>query len=465
MAKKLTFAEKLMATTYGRLGPAYVVNTDEGRVIDECRRVASVYGHNVWRWSTSTGLILMVDADGKDVKPKDLVLNQTAFPQVAAPAALMARLTPDPLNPDNTDRGWRFGPSMVVALDFAPIVNALPNAVMIARQVRDFAEQQETAEAGAVAQLVMLGSEAPRMDCAIRHDLSLPSREDCADLLGEVFDWADPAVAAEAEPQTEAILNAVAGLPSHQVSQAMAESISRCQRIDPDLLRDYKRELVQAKGLTIIDGDERGFDAVGGMEPLKQWLSNRARAFTPEAAEYGIEPPKGIIVAGVPGCAKSALVKALVTELGFTGIRADLGATRGKYQGESEEQFSAILETAEAVAPCVLHLDEVEKAFAGSTGSGEADGGTASRTLSTFLTWLQEREKPVFVYMTANRADQLPPELTRAGRLDASWWVDVPGDGEREAIAGVFAAKYSKAASVDCAAIAAASQGNTGAEI
>ncbi len=176
-------------------------------------------------------------------------------------------------------------------------------------------------------------------------------------------------------------------------------------------------------------------EKIGGLDALKTWLSERKVAFTEEAAAYGIDTPKGFLVVGVPGSGKSLIAKATSSILGVPCIRFDVGKVYGKYVGDSESSMRRALRMAEAMAPCVLFLDEVDKGFAGS--SGELDSGSSARVLGTMLTCLQERkpsDNPVFVIMTANNVTGLPPELLRKGRLDEIFSVTFPTLEEREAI-------------------------------
>jgi AAA+ superfamily predicted ATPase len=174
---------------------------------------------------------------------------------------------------------------------------------------------------------------------------------------------------------------------------------------------------------------------VGGLERLKMWLRQQKQAYTQEAKAYGIAQPRGILVCGPPGTGKSLIAKATAGELAVACVKLDIGKAYGSLVGQSEQNIRSALKTAEAMAPCVLLIDEIDKGF-GQQGA-ERDGGTSSRVFGTLLTWLQERDvqkAPVFVVMSANRVDGLPPELLRPGRLDVCWAVDYPTISERACI-------------------------------
>jgi len=180
-----------------------------------------------------------------------------------------------------------------------------------------------------------------------------------------------------------------------------------------------------------------------------------------EAQKYGLPAPSGVMLVGVPGCGKSQAAKAFPAAWGLPLLRMDVGALFSKFVGDSEEKIRKALATAEAVAPCVLWVDEIEKAF----GGGGEDGGTSQRVLGTFLTWMQERKPGVFIIATSNDISKLPPEFCRAGRWDDTWFVDLPNQQERKEIADVMRKRFPHCDKVKTDAVALSSDGNTGAEI
>ena len=164
------------------------------------------------------------------------------------------------------------------------------------------------------------------------------------------------------------------------------------------------------------------FDGVGGLKNLKQWLGTRKGAFSEEAKRFGIDPPRGVLLLGIQGCGKSLMAKAVAQEWELPLLRLDTGALYSKYIGETETNVREAIRLAESLAPVVLWIDEIEKAFTSPNGS-DADGGVSARLLGTFLSWMQEKKAPVFVVATANNIHKLPPELLRKGRFDEifSW--------------------------------------------
>ena len=445
------FVKNVIAKSNTQSGAIQVLDDDERRVESKLLQAAARMSMNMWAWSTSQGLRLVSPEMGE----KEVFNGERASqPEVAAPQVLLQKLSE-----------WKAGPSMVVVKDFNSLLNRVNNAPILARLMKDLNTSMLNAVDANFVQVVVLDSEEAQFNCGYQKvDLPLPDRKEMSQILDEILPALDDKMRAAAEADKDKILNAVAGLPANQASNALAESISRKGSLDPRAISDYKKQLVSSKGLEIIDPDPRGLDAIGGMEPVKEFA--RECEFNADfLAEYDLSAPKGGIWAGYPGTGKSALAKALASHWGFVLLRADLGSARGMYQGQSEEGIDNILKTAEAVAPCVLWIDEVEKALSGAGGGGQTDGGTGDRMFAKLLTFMQETTKPVFFFLTANRPDQLPSEFTRAGRLDKQYWLGLPSRSARKSILNVFAAKYSKASQIDVDALVDASEGYTGAEI
>lgn len=173
-------------------------------------------------------------------------------------------------------------------------------------------------------------------------------------------------------------------------------------------------------------------DNVGGMGKLKEWIAARAKCYSEEAVDFGIEPPKGMVLVGVPGTGKSLVAKVTASVLDVPLVKLDVGRVFSKYVGDSESRMREALKMIEGMAPVVLFVDEIDKGLGGAGGGG--DSGTSSRVLGSFLTWLQECKAPVFVVVTANRVDGLPPELLRRGRFDQIWSVTMPDMDERKEV-------------------------------
>ena len=196
---------------------------------------------------------------------------------------------------------------------------------------------------------------------------------------------------------------------------------------------DAKRRLLEGAGSLESMTIDFKINEVGGLRGLKKWLEERRGGFTEEARSFGIEPPRGVLMLGVPGCGKSLCAKAVAADWGMPLLRLDPGVLYQKFIGESENQLRQAIQQAEAMAPVVLWIDEIEKAFA-SASSSSADGGLSQRMFGTLLSWMQDHREPIFMVATANDISALPPELMRKGRFDEVFFIDLPGVDARRQI-------------------------------
>ena len=227
-----------------------------------------------------------------------------------------------------------------------------------------------------------------------------------------------------------------------------------------------KRQVIQQDGLLEFYPPEHGLNQVAGLKGLKEWLVKRRTVVTDadRATSFGLRFPKGILLLGVPGCGKSACAKAVATEWGLPLLKLDPANLYDKYIGDSEKNFKRALQTAERMAPVILWIDELEKAFA--QGGDDADGGVSRRVFGSFLAWLQDRRGDVFVVATSNDVSKLPPEFIRKGRFDEVFFVDLPTPTVRASIFDIhLARRKQQSASFDLPALAQASEEFSGAEI
>ena len=303
---------------------------------------------------------------------------------------------------------------------------------------------------------------------AIVVEWPLPDRSEIAEIL-------DAAIAALPEELREraatngardAAIDAAVGLTAEEAKSCYAKSLVSTRTIDPaTVAAEKKRVIAREKVLEWFDPLPGGLASVGGLDALKGWLEGRRAAFGPRAKAYGLPAPKGVLLVGVPGCGKSLTAKAIATAWAMPLLRLDLGALKSKFVGESEGNIRKALRVAETVAPCVLWLDEIEKALAGAT-QGAADGGVSGDALGAVLSWMQDRAGSVFVVATANDVSALPPELLRKGRFDEIFFIDLPTQKERAEVLAASLKQYNRTAEgLDVAAIVKASTGFTGSEI
>jgi MoxR-like ATPase len=305
----------------------------------------------------------------------------------------------------------------------------------------------------------------------VHYAIALPNKKDLAEVVNAVARGLKERAGARidlSKPDLERLLDALTGLTLHQARQAIATVIMEDGRLDAsdiDALVDRKARLLGQDGLLEYYPPEDNHYELGGFERLKQWLERARTGFSAEAAALGLPAPRGILLAGVQGCGKSLAAKAIARAWSLPLLKLDAGRLYDKYHGESEKNLRRAIALAEAMAPAVLWIDELEKSFA-SFGSSEMDSGTSQRIFATLLSWLQEKKKPVFVVATANDVFRLPPELMRKGRFDELFFVDLPEADERRAIWEIHLRKKKQdVARFDLDALVAASSGMSGAEI
>ncbi len=355
-------------------------------------------------------------------------------------------------------------PALVIAEDFGKV---LKDDIVLQRLLKDELRIQGGLTKEKRRTVVVVGTDLPPSMFGIWPlDLSLPDRDEMTDIFRTVV-LPDLQKSSQeiSNEETEAVIHAILGLEREMALIAIGKSWAKHKKLVPKELIDSKKALISQSGaISWYDPDPRGLSAIGGLNQLKEWLLARKAGFSKEARVYGLPTPKGVLLAGIPGTGKSLTAKAAASIWDLPLLRLDMSAIFSKYVGDSEKSIREAQKVAESVAPCVMWIDEIEKAFAGATGSS-SDGGVAARVLGSFLTWLQENDKGVFVIATANDVLKLPPELTRAGRFDAIWWLDIPKPDEREAIFQVMVKKYSISPDVDISELVKCSDGYTGAEI
>jgi hypothetical protein len=258
------------------------------------------------------------------------------------------------------------------------------------------------------------------------------------------------------------------GLTLIEAEKVLTRAIVEDGRLAADDLRHvaaHKKTVVEREGVLEYYPLEETLADVADLAGLKSWLAKRTHfiASPEKAGQFGLTFPKGVLLVGVPGCGKSLCAKAVAMEWKLPLLKLDTGRLYNKYIGESEKNFRRAMDAAERLAPCVLFIDELEKAFA---GGGSEDGGVSQRVLGTFLAWMQERTADVFTVATANDVSRLPPEFLRKGRFDEVFFVDLPDADARRAILAVHLKRRGQdVAAFDLDALVTATDGFSGAEI
>lgn len=298
-------------------------------------------------------------------------------------------------------------------------------------------------------------------------DLPLPREDDIKSIVSEYaaaygLDVPDDVVTG--------LALAFRGLSKHEIGLLLNRGYQQDGNIGTDdiqLVLAEKEQIIKRSGILEMVPVQEDLDGIGGLAKLKSWLQQKSTVLAnlPEARAFGVDAPKGIMIVGMPGCGKSLTAKAAAKLFGLPLLRLDVGSLMGKYVGESEGNMRRALKQADAVSPCVLWIDELEKAFVG-IGSGNIGSEVASRLFGYFLTWMQEKSSPVFVLATANDISALPPELLRKGRFDEIFYVDFPNEIERVAIFDVHLKRRNKYSNkINCKILAEKTDGFSGADI
>jgi len=274
-----------------------------------------------------------------------------------------------------------------------------------------------------------------------------PTLQELSDTLDDVLAALDDEDKPEefSEDQRAAIVSNGLGMTTNAFETAVAVSITEYSANHESLedfsaedimvsIRGYKTQMLRKTNVLELQPTVPE-EQIGGLDLFKEWMHQRKLTYTDKALENNVTPSRGALVCGPPGTGKSLVAKAAGSILNLPVIRFDVGRVFNQYVGQSEHAMRGVLSLIDAMSPCVLMVDEIDKGFGGMSSGG--DGGTTQRVFGTFLTWMQERNqknRPVFLIMTANRVHGLPPELLRRGRIDEIWSVNVPNDDEREAI-------------------------------
>ena len=341
----------------------------------------------------------------------------------------------------------------------------------VCRALRELAEKMTHTRSA----IVLTGEplELPRdvESLSVRFELQLPDEAERLAAVRSVVDAMKARQPVQVEMNREDVrrlIQALGGLTLNQTRHVIAQAIiddGKLSPLDIDRVIRLKGEIIDHGGvLEFFPRQENQFE-LGGFGRLKEWLAHARIGFTPEARALNLHPPKGVLFVGVQGCGKSLAAKFIAREWQLPLLKLDAGRLYEKYVGESEKNFRRATQVAEAMAPVVLWIDEMEKAFASGT-SADADGGLSQRLFASFLTWLQEKQEGVFVVGAANDLQRTPPELLRKGRFDEIFFVDLPSHSERENIFAIHLRfRKQDPSQFDLAALAAASDGFSGAEI
>jgi len=445
----MNFAEELETLIRARYPIIYVVTSEELRVQSIVVEVAQKRDKKAYEWAYSTGIV----PAGTSIQSQKHRGGATKDPLLALDQVIE-----------------QVEPAVFLFKDFHPFLTK--NNFAVIRKLKDIAIQLKTSY-----KTIILVSPVMEIPIELEKEITLlnfppPGRDELAALLDTIL--ADVQKIRHVRIDLDAagrerLLQAALGLTLSEAENVFAKIIVTGDGLDADDVQAVfaeKQQIIRKSGLLEYYATTENFDSVGGLSALKDWLEKRTIAFSREARDYGLPPPKGILMLGVQGCGKSLCAKAVSSLWQLPLLRFDMGRMFNSLVGSSEENVRRAVAVAESVAPAILWVDEIDKAFAGSQSSGSTDGGTTARVFGTFLTWLSEKTAPVFVVATANDISHLPPELMRKGRLDEIFFVDLPSADERAQVFAIHLARRNRQPeNFDLAALAGASGDFSGAEI
>ena len=445
----MNFQSELETLIRARYPILYIITSEEMRVQNLILEVARKRQKKIFEWSCSTGIV----PAGSSIQSQKNRSAATRDPLLALDQVI-----------DHVE------PALFIFKDFHPFLSRTNFAII--RKLKEIALHLKNS-----FKTIILVSPVLEIPTELEKEITvlnypLPAREDLNELLDKII--ADVRQFKQVdidldEAGRERLLQAALGLTLGEAENVFAKIIVKGERLSgddvPEVLAE-KQQIIRKNGLLEYYAAAENFDHIGGLAVLKDWLSKRAVAFSSEARAFGLPPPKGILMLGVQGCGKSLCAKAVSNQWQLPLLRFDMGRMFGSFVGSSEENIRRAIAVAESVAPAILWVDEIDKAFAGTQASGAADGGTTARVFGTFLTWLSEKTAPVFVVATANEISQLPPELLRKGRLDEIFFVDLPTREERIEVFRIHLTKRGRqVAAFNLEALAEASTDFSGAEI
>ncbi|HXP75918.1 MAG TPA: AAA family ATPase [Stellaceae bacterium] len=424
------FQAQLQSLVRARYPLIHINTFEEDRCLAVVRALAKHLDQHMLIWSTSRGVRGVEPANDPDNARHRLA-------DLTAAIELFEGMT--------TGRDRHPGGYIFVLLDPYPYLGDRAANPIYRRRLRDFAINIRTKGYHANCVIVSPSMAAPfELEKEITViDFPMPSREEISNYIANFIKRlaGNKTIQIDHDPAlVEKLVDASLGLTLSEVEGALAKALVEDLALtsgDIEKIFRQKQQIIRKSGiLEYIDTRGLTLAEIGGVDVFKEWLRIRAATFSPKGRAFGIDPPKGVLLTGIPGCGKSWSAKCVAASWHLPLIRLDMGKVYSSLVGSSEEHMRDAIRITESVAPCILWIDEIEKGLP-HLGNYVGDSGVSLRVLGSFLTWLQEKTAPVFVFATANQIDQLPPETLRKGRFDEIFFIDLPTDAERAEIVGI----------------------------
>lgn len=424
-----TFNKNLIDYIKARYAVLVIESFEEERVLRELQSIAQSINHELYIWNSTDGVTF---ANGSSAS-QDKTLDFTAALKFCENRA--------------KEQGSR---NIFVFCDADGYLNSKAPAVN-RRRLRDFAINIR--KKGYVSNCIII---APTFEITTDLqkeitlvDFPLPSREEVKEIISSFLNNYKGMQGVTIDVNNELLekfVDASVGLTKLEIDNSFARALVSNRRIDASDLKSIlseKKQIIRKTGILEYIDSQLNLNDVGGLQTLKKWLELRSHCFGDEALKFGVKPPKGVLLTGIPGCGKSLTAKCVATAWNMPLLRLDMGKIFQGIVGSSESNMRLALKTAEAISPSILWIDEIEKGLSGASGGG-GDGGTSTRVFGNLLTWMQEKTAPVFVFATANNINGLPPELLRKGRFDEIFFVDFPTAEERKKILSIHISKLGR---------------------
>ena len=433
----MTFSKELNLLLKARYPVLYISTFEEDRVEYTIRKaIKSTSNKAIYTWDF---------VEGYKTNPNN--------PRFASKNPLQALELVEKLTADT--------PAIFILKDF----NKFLTDISISRKLRNLVRILKTQPKSLIIVATELEIPKELSDLITVLDFTLPNSTEIKNELLRLFESLNKTV----EPDfLEVLIRACQGLSIEKIRRALSKSIAQYGTINEatiNLVLVEKRQIISQTEILEFQGTTSQFTDIGGLETLKKWLATRKESFSEKAKLYGFPAPRGLLLAGIQGTGKSLTAKAIANEWQLPLLRLDIGRLFGGIVGESESRVRQMIQLSEALAPCVLWIDEIDKAFSEQTKGG--DSGTTNRVLGTFITWLSEKRSQVFIVATANNFSVLPLEIIRKGRFDEIFFVGLPILNERQQIFNVFLNRLrpNQLGDFDLALLAKKSEGFSGAEI
>lgn len=444
----------------------WIKTQEESLTIKDIRQISMINlpKANIVIWSQTEGATIYNSVDnsssGKSIKKLANIDNLFSFIKLNTYGGT-----------DNNDKVVKPEPNIFILRDYNNLFND-PKSIRFIRDLKEYHKQKEAYNPIIVlSQIDNIPTQLTRLFKLI--DYGLPNRNEILSCINETINNIK-AVSLKQNKQCKIptqeelnnLVNSCLGLTIQEIQETVIESFIKFKEANLDFITQKKIESIQKSGVLDYKIPNTTLEDIGGNEVIKQWLLEMKELFSDEAKEFGLKKPKGYLSVGVPGAGKTCLAEAFAGTMHMPLLSLSMGRIMSRFVGESERKIMQALDVAKASAPCVLLIDEVEKALGGINSSNNTDGGVTARVFMEILKFLNDNDYGVYIIMTSNDVSQLPPELTRQGRLDAKWFFDFPKENERKEIFKIHFSKYNKEINSDLLDLAVSKTNDfTGAEI